>query len=44
MSGHGDKDKELMELKHDALPGFRPVFYVVFAIGILYLALVFALD
>ena len=44
MSGHGDKDKELMELKHDALPGFRPVFYVVFALGIIYLAAVFYFD
>lgn len=30
-----------MELKHEALPGYMPVFCVAFAIGILYLALIF---
>ena len=44
MSGHGDKDKELMELKHDALPGFRPGFHVVFARGIMYVAAVYYFD
>lgn len=44
MSEHDDDDAEIMELKHDALPGYKPVFNVVFVVGILYLALVFALD
>ena len=30
--------KELMELKHDAVPGYRPVFMVVFAVSCLYMA------
>jgi len=30
-----------MILGHDPWPGYRPVFYVVFAIGVLYLAFIF---
>lgn len=33
-----DNKKELMELKHDAVPGYRPVFMVVFAFSCLYMA------
>lgn len=29
--------EELKELKHDPMPGFRPLFYIVFSIGVLYL-------
>ncbi|WP_279615107.1 hypothetical protein [Desulfospira joergensenii] len=29
---------ELMELKHDAVPGYRPVFLVVFAASCAYMA------
>jgi len=36
-----NKKGEIMELKHDALPGYLPVFYAVFALGIVYLGAVF---
>lgn len=29
---------EITELSHEAWPGFRPAFLVVFAVGVLYLA------
>ena len=32
------KNEELMELKHDAVPGYRPVFLVVFAASMIYMA------
>ena len=32
-----DPNKELMELKHDAVPGYRPVFLAVFAVSCLYM-------
>jgi hypothetical protein len=36
-----DKDeKELMELKHEAVPGYRPVFNVVFLLAVVYLGLI----
>lgn len=31
---------ELMELQHEPVPGYRPVFYVVFTISGLYFALI----
>ncbi len=36
---HGRK-----ELRHEARPGYRPVFLIVFALGVLYLVAVFALG
>ena len=33
--------EELMELKHDPEPGYRPIFYIVFAIAVLYLGIIF---
>ncbi len=30
--------KELMELKHDAVPGYRGIFAVVFTLSLLYMA------
>ena len=36
-----EEDKEIMELGHDPIPGYRPVFYVIFAISSLYLAWIF---
>lgn len=34
-----DKEKkELMELKHDAVPGYRPIFAIVFAASSIYMA------
>jgi hypothetical protein len=35
------RDTERMELRHDAVPGYRPVFYVACAVGIVYLVIVF---
>ena len=34
-------EKEKFELKHDAVPGYKPVFLVVFALSVIYLAVVF---
>ena len=35
------KDKsELMELKHDAVPGYRGIFSVVFTLSLLYMAFI----
>ena len=33
--------KEKMELKHDAVPGYRPIFLVVLTLSVIYLAVVF---
>ncbi|MGR3318200.1 MAG: hypothetical protein ACUZ8O_06930 [Candidatus Anammoxibacter sp.] len=33
----------IMELKHDAVPGYRKAFYIVFALGIIYLGIIFLL-
>ncbi|SLM28940.1 conserved hypothetical protein [Desulfamplus magnetovallimortis] len=33
--------EEKYELSHDAVPGYKPVFQVVFAAGLIYLAIVF---
>lgn len=33
--------EEKFELKHDAVPGYKPVFLVVFTLSIIYLAIVF---
>lgn len=38
-----DEEGVIMELKHEAVPGYRKIFYVVFAIGIIYLSIVFLL-
>ncbi|SMC42100.1 hypothetical protein SAMN02746065_10241 [Desulfocicer vacuolatum DSM 3385] len=35
------RHKEKMELKHDAVPGYKPVFLVVFTLSVLYLGMVF---
>ena len=34
--------EEKYELSHDAVPGYKPVFLVVFALSVIYLAVVFA--
>jgi hypothetical protein len=36
--GHGQHSEEKMILAHDAVKGYRPVFYVCITLGILYLA------
>jgi hypothetical protein len=35
---HHTPDEEKMILAHDPVPGYRPAFLVVFALGVLYLA------
>jgi hypothetical protein len=35
------QEKELKELKHDPVPGYRPAFYVVFGISLIYLVIIF---
>lgn len=41
---HRNADGELMELKHDPVPGYRTAFYIAFAVGMLYLAVLFILG
>lgn len=36
--GHGQHGEEKMILAHDAVKGYRPVFYVCITLGIIYLA------
>ena len=40
MSKH-NKDEEIMELGHDAVPGYKPVFWVVFTVACIYLGFLF---
>jgi len=35
------KDQELRELKHDPVPGYRPAFFIIFGISLLYLVIIF---
>ena len=34
-------DQELKELKHDPVPGYRPIFFIIFGISLIYLAMIF---
>jgi len=34
--------EERMELSHKAVPGYKPVFFVVLAAAVIYLAVIFA--
>jgi hypothetical protein len=36
-----DKGQERMELGHEAVPGYKKIFYIVFGLGIAWLAAVF---
>jgi hypothetical protein len=36
-----DNPEELMELKHDPVPGYRPIFFVAITVGLIYLGVVF---
>jgi len=36
--------EELMELKHEAVPGFPTVFGITFSVGVLYLILILYLS
>ncbi len=38
------KSKERMILKHDPVPPYRTVFYIVFALGVLYLTAIIILG
>jgi hypothetical protein len=35
---HSKDNKELMELKHEAQPGYKGVFIVVFTVSLVYMA------
>lgn len=37
---HINNHEELVELRHDPVPGYRPVFYVIMTIASLYLAFI----
>ena len=39
--GPRNEQGELMELKHEPVPGFKKAFIIIFALGCLYLAGVF---
>ncbi|MBI5213435.1 MAG: hypothetical protein HY957_08700 [Nitrospirae bacterium] len=41
MSGQQEEKKEIMELSHEPVPGYRTAFYIVFLLGVLYLAVIF---
>lgn len=34
-------EDEKMELSHEPIPGYRTAFYIIFAISVAYLALIF---
>ncbi len=36
-----ETEEEIMELSHDPVPGYRPAFYIIFAISLIYLAIIF---
>ncbi|HEX9873608.1 MAG TPA: hypothetical protein VGA43_04525 [Deferrimonas sp.] len=36
-----DKHEEIMVLAHDPVAGYRPAFYLIFAVGLLYLGYIF---
>jgi hypothetical protein len=37
-------DQELKELKHDPVPGYRPAFYIIFGISLIYMIIIFLND
>jgi hypothetical protein len=36
-----EEKREIMELSHEPVPGYRTAFYIVFLLGVLYLAIIF---
>ena len=34
-------EEERKELSHEPVPGYRPAFYIIFTVSLLYLALIF---
>jgi hypothetical protein len=43
MERNHDPDKEIMELGHEPVPGYKPAFYVVMAVACAYLTAIFIL-
>lgn len=41
MSHEHDTNEEIMELGHDPVPGYKPVFYCVFTVACIYLVTLF---
>ncbi len=35
-----EEHEELMELKHDPVPGYRPIFFVAITVGLLYMGVI----
>ncbi|MDF1578651.1 MAG: hypothetical protein RQ753_04900 [Desulfurivibrionaceae bacterium] len=36
-----EEKEEKMELGHDPVSGYRPAFYIIFAVSLIYLAIIF---
>ncbi len=36
-----EHDKEIMELGHKPVPGYRTAFYIIFGLSLIYLAVIF---
>lgn len=39
MTSH-DNEKELMELTHEPVPGYRPAFFIILTIAVVYFAII----
>ena len=37
-------DQELKELKHDPVPGYRPAFFVIFGLSLVYMIVIFLMS
>ena len=37
-------EREKMELSHDPIPGYKPVFFVVVVVAVVYLVLTFVMS
>ncbi len=35
-----EEHEELMELTHDSVPGYRPIFFVAITVGLVYLGVI----
>lgn len=44
MEHEEEHKEELMELRHDPVPGYRPVFYATFVVAVVYLGIVFLVS
>jgi len=36
-----NEKEEIMELKHDPVPGYRPAFFIIFGVSLVYLVIIF---